>query len=684
MKKSASILMIACSGALFSACGGEDNDTEQATDQPSLVSIELSYMDTTVSPREDFYQFANGTWVKENPVPSTDASWGSFNELQNRNTKLLREILEEAANGEQASGSVNQLIGDYYYALMDSTTRDAAGIAPLQAELDRIANLASKDELGAQLAHMHLYGITPFFNLGVEQDLGDNTKTITYIGQGGMSLPSKDFYTAPDYEDIRVKFIDHVTKMFILAGHDEAAATAAAGTIMQIESQLASGAMGPVELRSIQTQYNKRGVDQFKGMVPSVNWDNYLSSMDLPALDSVVVTQLNFFPVLESSIANLSLDDIKTYLTWHLLDNTANALSSDFENQNFEFFGKALRGRQAMKVRWKRALSSMQGSALGEAVGHAFVDRAFTEDDKARVNEMVDNLMAAFEERLDQVDWMTDSTKLKAKEKLANFTRKLGYPDKWTDYSKLAITRDNYLQNYLNQRKFSVRKGLDKLGKPIDKAEWGMPPHMINAYYNPLFNEIVFPAGIMQPPFFDPNAEDAINYGRMGMIIGHEFSHGFDDQGCQFDANGLFSNWWTPQDAEEFASRTSKLVEQFNAFEALPDLFVNGELTLGENIADLAGLTLSYYAYQKSLEGKEKKEINGYTPEQRFFIGFAQIWKINYTDEAMKQQVNTNVHAPGMFRVLGPLANMPEFFEAFDVQEGDPMRQPADKIVSIW
>jgi predicted metalloendopeptidase len=383
-------------------------------------------------------------------------------------------------------------------------------------------------------------------------------------------------------------------------------------------------------------------------------------------------------------LISTSEDELRTYLTWQLLDQVANALSSDFQMQNFSFYGSVMSGKKEMKPRWKRAIASLQGSALGEAVGHAFVDRAFSQESKDRVNVMVDNLMAAFAERLESADWLSESTIEAAKNKLANFTRKLGYPENWTDYSALDISRESYVQNYLNSRKFSVREELDKLGQPIDKTEWGMPPHMINAYYNPLYNEIVFPAGIMQPPFFDPEAEDAINYGRMGMIIGHEFSHGFDDQGSQFDATGLYSNWWTPEDFEEFGSRTSKLVTQFNGFEALPGLFVKGDLTLGENIADLAGLTLSYYAYQKSLEGKERTVVHGFTNEQRYFIGFAQIWKINYTDEAMRQQVETNPHSPGMYRVIGPLQNMSEFFEAFDVQEGDYMRLPADQVTKLW
>lgn len=688
------IPLLFCSTAMLlflSSCGGDEpggnsnnGDDSNGNAPTALKSIDLDYMDTTISPKEDFFQYANGNWVKDNPVPSTEASWGSFNELSDRNNDLLKEILETAASGEHEKGSIEQLIGDYYYSMMDSSKRDEDGVAPIKEDLDRIAALTSKDEIAAVNAHYASYGIGMFFNLGIEQDLGDINSTITYIGQGGMGLPSKDFYFKDEHAEIRSQYVEHIGKMLMLAGWEEAKAKAAAAACLEIETKLAEAAMDPVQLRQIQAQYNKTATDDFMAMTPSYKWNEHFEVINLTKLDTVVVTQPAFFSNLDGVLNSTSLGDLKSYMTWHLIDNLANALSSDFEKQNFAFYSTTLYGTKEMKPRWKRAISGMQFSALGEAVGHAFVDRAFTAESKERVDQMVTNLMAAFEERLTNIDWMGEETKAKAKEKLANFKRKLGYPDTWTDYSELDITRDSYLKNYMASKKFLVAEELDKLGKPIDKTEWGMPPHMINAYYNPLYNEIVFPAGIMQPPFFDPDAEDAINYGRMGAIIGHEFSHGFDDQGSQFDATGLYNNWWQPEDYQEFGARTSKLVEQFNEYEALPGLYVNGQLTLGENIADLAGLTLSYYAYQKSLEGKERTEVHGFTNEQRFFIGFAQIWKANYTEGKMKQQVATNPHSPPMFRVIGPLANMPEFFEAFDVQEGDKMRRPDDKMTKLW
>jgi len=398
----------------------------------------------------------------------------------------------------------------------------------------------------------------------------------------------------------------------------------------------------------------------------------------------LVASEPDFLMRFNAMLSEYPIEEIKTYLCWKVIDDMAGTLSTEFDDQDFAFYGTAISGLKKKKDQWERALNAITGSVIAEALGKAFVEKAFSPEDKARVNEMVDNLMAAFDDRLDGIDWMSDETKVLAREKLTSFNRKLGYPANWTDFSNLQIGRESYAANVMAARAFETKENLTKINEPIDKTEWGMPPHMVNAYYSPLANEIVFPAGIMQPPFFDPAAEDAINYGRMGMVIGHEFTHGFDDQGSQFNKDGLFTNWWTDADFTEFKSRTHKLVDHFNEFEALDGVYVNGELTLGENIADLGGLTLSYYAYQKSLEGKEREIVYGYTPEQRFFIGFAQLWKINYTDEAMKRQVETNPHSPGEFRVIGPLQNMPEFWEAFDVGEGEKMRRPADKVAKIW
>ncbi len=685
MKKLAFPTFVALSVALAS-CGGEAEVTETPGDTSNeMATIDLAFMDTTIDPAQDFYHYCNGTWIKENPVPSTESSWGSFNELDERNKKLLQDILKEASTGEFEKGSHMQMIGDFYATVMDSTSRDEQGFQPIAGELEKINAIASKEDLLSVVADHHMYQIGSIFETGVLEDLKDNTKYAMYASQAGIGLPSKDYYFKDDEksEEIRQKYVEHMGKMFQLLGHDEATASAAANKIMEIETQLAEASMGPVELRNIEIQYNKMTMDELAGICPSNDWNGYFEKIGVGNLEYLIVTQPEFFKRVDEVLNSVSIDDWKTYLTWRLIDETAGYLSTDFENQNFWFFGTVLSGTKEMKPRWKRAISAV-GAYTGEPLGRAFVDKAFSPESKQRVNEMVDNLFAAFEMRLEQVDWMTDSTKELAKAKLATFTRKLGYPDEWTDFSDLEISRESYAMNALRARNWQVKDNLAKMGQPVDKTEWGMAPHIVNAYYNPLINEIVFPAGIMQPPFFVPDAEDAVNYARMGAVIGHEFTHGFDDMGSQFDATGNFNNWWSAADREEFTKRTTKLVEHFNSFEAMDSLYVNGELTLGENIADLGGLTLAYYAYQKSLEGKEREDISGFTPEQRFFIAFGQIWKVNYTDESLRQQVMTNPHSPGNFRVIGPLSNMPEFFEAFDVQEGDAMRRGEDVIARIW
>ncbi|HRE74224.1 MAG TPA: M13 family metallopeptidase [Flavobacteriales bacterium] len=649
-------------------------------------TIDFQDMDPKIDPRKDFYSFANGNWVRNNPVPATENRWSSFNILSDDNNRKLRAILEEAAAGKYPKGDHRQLIGDYYASFMDSAKRDKEGIAPIQTDLKKIDAIKSKKELAAVIAHHHNYGIHPLFDTGIDQDLKDINRHMAYISQSGLLLPNKDYYFKSDSSSVKLRnnYIAHLSRMFVFLGYDKTKADKAAASVLDLETQLAEASMGPVEMRNIEAQYNKMSIADFKKSVPSFDWNKYFNDRGLAKADTIIVGQPAFFKRVEAMITSVSLDVWKDYLKIHFFEAASGKLSSEIEQEVFSFFSTQLRGTKKMKPRWERAINSIGWTAIGEALGHAFVDKHFKPESKLKVNEMVDNIMFVFRGRLDKLEWMSPVTKTKALEKLASFTRKLGYPDKWTDYSTLSITRESYFKNWMEQSKFKVTENTQKLGKPIDRSEWQMAPHIVNAYYNPTWNEIVFPAGIMQPPFFDPNAEDAVNYARMGAVIGHEFLHGFDDQGAQFDATGQFVNWWTSDDSLKFAARTNKLVEHFNSFEALPGIFVNGELTLGENIADLGGLTMSYYAYQRSLEGKERKKINGFTAEQRFFVAFAQVWKENHTESSMKLQVFTNPHSPGKYRVLGPLANMPEFFQAFNVKEGDPMRRAADKISLIW
>lgn len=649
-------------------------------------TIDFQDMDPSVDPKADFYHFANGTWVKNNPVPSTENRWSNFNILMDNNNRKLRTILEKSAAKQFTKGDHHQLIGDYYYTFMDSAKRDREGIDPVKGELKRIDAVKNKKEIAALLAHYHNHGVNPLFALGIDQDLKDINLNITFISQGGLLLPNKDYYFKSDSSSVKLRsdYVAHLSKMFGFLGYDQKKAEKSAQSVLAFETKLAEASMGPVEMRNIEAQYNKMSIAEFKKQVPAFDWNVYLKDRGLASIPEIVVGQPLFFKKMENMLKEEALDVWKDYIKIHFFEAAAGKLSTAIEMEAFDFFSTKIRGTKKMKPRWERAVNSIGWTAIGEALGRAFVEENFKPESKQKVNEMVDNIMAVFRERLDKLEWMSPVTKTKALEKLASFTRKLGYPDKWTDYTTLNITRESYFRNWMEQGKFSVAQNIKKYGKAIDRSEWQMAPHIVNAYYNPLWNEIVFPAGIMQPPFFDPEAEDAVNYARMGAVIGHEFLHGFDDQGAQFDASGKFVNWWTSEDSLKFGERTKKLVDHFNSFEALPGIFVNGELTLGENIADLGGLTMAYYAYQRSLIGKEAKKINGFSPEQRFFIAFAQVWKENHTENSMKLQVFTNPHSPGMYRVIGPLSNMPEFFQAFDVKEGDPMRRNADKIALIW
>ncbi len=654
--------------------------------EPNALSVEFEDMDPAVDPKVDFYSYANGTWVKNNPVPPTENRWSNFNILSENNNKKLRGILEKAAAQKAEKGSVAQLIGDYYFTFMDSVKRDREGINPIKSELQKIDALRSKKELGKLFATQHNYGVKSLFSADVDQDLKDNTLNILYFGQAGILLPNKDYYVKTDSASVAVReaYVAHLGRMFAFLGYDEKRAGKSAEAILSFETKLAEASMGPVELRNIEAQYNKMTLKEFTAGVSYFDWDGYFLFRGLKNIEELVVSQPLFFQQMEKLLREVSLDTWKDYLKIQLLEASATKLSTAIENENFAFFSTTLRGTKKMKQPWERAITAISWSGIGEVLGRAFVEEYFKPEAKQKVNEMVDNIMEVFRERLDGLEWMSAPTKEKALEKLASFTRKLGYPDKWTDFSSVTISRESYFKNWQEASRFAVSKNIAKLGKPIDRSEWHMAPHIVNAYYNPLWNEIVFPAGIMQPPFFDPSKEDAVNYARMGAVIGHEFLHGFDDQGAQFDATGTFLNWWTEEDQQKFAARTQKLVAHFNSFEALPGVFVNGELTLGENIADVGGLTMAYYAYQRSLLGKERTKINNFTPEQRFFIAFAQVWKENHTDNSMKLQVFTNPHAPGKYRVLGPLANMPEFFSAFQVKEGDPMRRSPETISLIW
>lgn len=677
MKNYRFLLLTAAVAFSLASCG--DKKTGE------VKSFDANYLDTTVKPQDDFYQFANGSWIKNNPVPASESRYGSFNEVSDRNNELIKGLLEEAAKKtDHPKGSTMQMVGDYYACIMDSTKRESAGLAPIQSDLDQV-NQLTKENLADLVSTHHQTGIGSLFSISVQEDLKDNTKYAVYLGQTGLGLPDKEYYFKTDAKSVetREKYVAFLDQFFATAGLPN---TGVGQRLLAIETKLASKSMNSVEQRNIDAQYNKFTYEDFKKLCPNFDWDTYFTKIGMPKQDTILVSQPEYLKNLNSQLQAVSMDDWKLYFTAEVLQASADKLTDALEKTHWDFYSMYLRGAKEQKPRWKRAIEDMNG-AMGEVLGKAFVEKSFSEDAKKRVNEMVDNLQAALKERLAKLDWMSDSTKTKAMEKMASFGRKMAYPDKWKDLSKLAVSRDSYVKNARNAAQFYFNENIQKLGKPIDKSEWLMGAHIVNAYYNPVQNEICFPAGILQPPFFDPNAEDAVNYARMGAVIGHEMIHGFDDQGAQFDAKGLFQMWWTPEDYKKFQEKTNKLVEQYNTFMPIKgdtSVKVNGQLTLGENIADFGGLTVAYYAYQKALEGKKKENLNGYTPEQRFFISFAQIWKNSATDEYLRQQVATDPHSPAKFRVNGTLSNMPEFFEAFQIPEGSPMRQSGEKIAKIW
>ncbi|MEO6902365.1 MAG: M13 family metallopeptidase [Bacteroidia bacterium] len=649
--------------------------------------IDVNNFDKAVSPNENFYLFVNGNWTKNNPIPASESSWGSFREIGAANQSKLKIILDEAAaNKSAAQGSNTQKIGDFYSMAMDSVKLNKEGAKPLASEFELINKVATTKDLLTEIAHLNSIGVYPIFNSGVDQDLKKSTEYITYLSQGGLGLPDRDYYTNTDERTLKIQkaYKKHIENIFKLLGDKPTTLEKTAKTIFDIETSLAKVSMTKIEQRNYQIQYNKMSMAGLAKLTPAVDWNTFFNLVGIKGIDSVIVSQPDFFKEVNKMIPTVSINDWKTYLRWNLINRTASKLSDPFVKEHFNFYGTTLVGIPTLKPRWKSSLEATDAS-LGEALGELFVKKYFPESSKKRVSEMVDNLIAAYRVRIDSRDWMSPETKKQANAKLDKVIKKFGYPDKFKDYTTLDIKRDSYVQNFLRANTFAFNEDIHKLGKPVDKTKWEMTPPTVNAYYNPAINEIVFPAGIMQPVFFNPDADDAVNYGSMGAIIGHELTHGFDDQGAGFDADGNLKNWWTKEDLSNFKTKTNVLVKQFNDYVAIDDMHVKGELTLGENIADLGGLTIAYYALQKSLEGKPvPAKIDGFTAEQRFFIAWTQGWRINMRPEFLKNMVQTNPHSPGIFRGNGPLSNMQEFYDAFNVKEGDKMYRPKSERAEIW
>ena len=674
--KSSAILVLALAITLSTTLG-----------QTGGHGLDLANLDPNTKPCQNFFQYANGGWVSRNAIPAAYPAWGIANELSERNRETVHQILEDAAKNTNApKGSNEQKVGDYYAACMAEDKIEAAGAQPLASEFQRIAQIKDSAGLLAEVARLHTMGVNVMFNDGSQQDAKNAAEVIESLGQGGLSLPNRDYYFKDDDRSkmIRAEYVKHVAKMFELMGDKPEQAAAQAQTVMNIETKLAESASTPVELRDVPANTHRMTLAQLQALAPHFAWADFLKQIGLDRKTDIDVNQPKFFQGLDQQLTAIPLADWQTYLRWQLLNNAAAALSSKFVDEDFNFKGRLLQGTKENLPRWKRCVAATD-RALGEALGEVYVKKAFPPAAKARALEMVKNLEAALKDDLGTLSWMSDATRKQALVKLAAFINKIGYPDKWRDYSKLEITRDSYIMNRLHANMFENTRDLAKIGRPVDKAEWGMTPPTVNAYYNPQINEIVFPAGILQPPFFDPQADDAVNYGAMGAVIGHEMTHGFDDQGRQFDAAGNLKDWWTETDRKNFDERAACVIKQFDSFEVEPGLHQNGKLVVGESIADIGGLVIAYAAYQKSLEGKPRPaNIDGFTPEQRFFLAYARGWASSARPEFERLLAGVDPHPLPRFRVNGPLSNLPQFAQAFDCKPGDPMVRDEKERCVIW
>jgi putative endopeptidase len=660
-----------------------------ATPNPSpsvqTPGLDVSALDKNADPCQDFYQYACGGWLKNNPIPSDQAAWGRFNELAERNRMYLREILENAEKAKDRTPN-EQKIGDYYASCMDEVAINKKGVAAIQPELDQINSLQDKNQLPDLIARLHRDGVDVLFSFGSGADFKNAKEVIAQADQGGLSLPDRDYYLKDDAKTVeqRKAYVEHVTNMFKLLGDSPEKAAAEANVVLNIETALAKGSMDRVERREPEKVYHKMSEEDWQSLTPSLSWTKYLTDVGAPKFNSLNVAVPDFFKALNEELKTTSVDDLKTYFRWHLVHSTASYLSQPFVDENFNFFGKVMTGAKELRPRWKRCVGFTDGE-LGEALGQVYVEKHFPPEAKERTLKMVHALEAALRSDIDGLDWMSPETKKQALVKLAAIENKIGYPQKWRDYSSLKIVSGDFLGNTLRADAFEVQRELNKIGKPLDKQEWQMTPPTVNAYYEPTENNINFPAGILQPPFFDFHADDALNFGGIGAVIGHEMTHGFDDQGALFDPQGNLKNWWTPADEKAFKERTQCLVDEYDKFVAVDDVHVRGKLTLGENTADNGGLRIALMALEATM-ARDKKQpglIDGFTPEQRFFIGWGQIWCQNVRPEMARLLALNNEHSPGKYRVNGVVSNMPEFQKAWGCKPGQAMVRGANSC-HVW
>ena len=658
-------------------------DTSAA--QKTKKFIDPANMDLSVKPGDNFYLYANGNWIKNTPVPGSKTRWGSFDMLAEESSLALKGLLEDAAKNSSKNDLMKR-VGDYYASAMDSATIETLGAQPIKQYLEGIEKLASKTELLNHINYLRANSIAaPLYNIAVRQDAKDVTRYIINIGQGGTTLPDRDYYLKNDArsQKIRTEYAAYIAKMFTLCGQENYKALANAAIIMQLETAIANAQMSRVEMRNPVKLYNKFSVAGLSASTTNIDWQNVLTQLGYKTKqDSLIVSNPKFMVFVDSLLAATSLNDWKIYLQWNVMKGAAAFLSKDFVDANFAF-NQVLSGQKEQTPRWQR-MSGLIDNQLGDLLGQLYVDKYFNQAAKARMLELVHNLEAAFDSRIKKLDWMSEETKQRALNKLHAFVEKIGFPDKWKNYEGLVIKRDDFLGNLRRCNQWAYQDNINKLGKPIDKTEWGMTPPTVNAYYNPPKNEIVFPAGILRFPFFDFNADDAINYGGIGAVIGHEMTHGFDDQGRQFDADGNLEDWWTKADADEFKKRADEVVQQYNGYVILDSLHVNGKLTLGENLADLGGLSIAYEAFKNTKQGKSNKKIDGFTPDQRFFLNWSQVWRNNILPEAAAQRILTDSHSPGIYRSNGPLTNIDAFYKAFNIKPGDKMYKAPENRTRIW
>lgn len=650
---------------------------------PPRKFIDPQNMDLSVKPGTNFYQYANGNWIRSNPIPASKTSWGSFNELREKSLDAMKALLEEASK-TTTRGRLYQMVGDYYVSGMDSLTLEKRGFDPIKPDLARIDKVNNKAAFFDELAYQRTQGNGMLFGFGVTPDRKNVNKYLPQFAQGGTTLPDRDYYLKSDArsQSIRTAYSDHLLKMFALIGEEPTQASQDADVIMRIETALARAQMPRVDMRDPYKTYNKLSVAAFSRLTPEINWADQLTKYGAKGQDTVLVQSPAFFHSLDILITATPLEDLQTYLRWNIIKGAAPYLSDAFVAQNFAF-AKVLTGQKEQTPRWQRVSSLIDGT-LSDLLGQLYVQTYFKPEAKQRMLTLVDNLESSFKDHIKNLDWMSEETKKKALAKLVAFKRKIGYPDKWKTYEGVVIARNDFYGNVKSASKWQYNHILSRLGRPVDRTEWGMTPPTVNASYSPINNDISFPAAILQFPFFDFDADDAVNYGGIGAVIGHEMTHGFDDSGRQYDADGTLRDWWTKDDASNFKERANKVRDQFFGFKVLDSIKVNGQLTLGENLADLGGLAIAYDAFKKTAQGKSKTKIDGFTPDQRFFLSWAQIWRSNQLPESTAQRILTDPHAPDMYRVNGPLSNIDAWYQAFNIQPGDPLYKSKEQRIKVW